>query len=56
MRQVLLWGAMLAQCLPAQTQAALDWPQVRARFQAANPRTTVAPAGVTVAVSSTGPV
>ena len=40
MRHLLLWGtilAWLAPCVPAQTGAALDWPQVRARFEAANP-------------------
>jgi outer membrane protein, heavy metal efflux system len=40
MRQVFWRGAILAavaQCASAQTQAALDWPQVRARFAAANP-------------------
>jgi cobalt-zinc-cadmium efflux system outer membrane protein len=29
--------AVVAQCASPQTQAALDWPQVRARFAAANP-------------------
>jgi cobalt-zinc-cadmium efflux system outer membrane protein len=40
MRQVFWWSlilASMARLAAAQTQAALDWPQVRARFASANP-------------------